>query len=141
MRPDGFLYYQVSFWNSERVVDSGPFVDYWNPDTQNSRCNGDGILAYTGPDGRPIPCIRLENFRDGLEDYAYAKLLEEKLREVESSFAKATEDKSSENWISRAKELLAVPREVMDTMKNYTDDPKVIYRWRDAMADAIEEKQ
>ena len=141
MRPDGFLYYQVSFWNSERVVDSGPFVDYWNPDTQNSRCNGDGILAYTGPDGRPIPCIRLENFRDGLEDYAYAKPLEEKLREVESSFAKATEDKSSENWISRAKELLAVPREVMDTMKNYTDDPKVIYRWRDAMADAIEEKQ
>jgi hypothetical protein len=29
----------------------------------------------------------------------------------------------------------------MDSMKNYTDDPKVIYRWRDAMADAIEEKQ
>ncbi|MBR4617446.1 MAG: DUF4091 domain-containing protein, partial [Kiritimatiellae bacterium] len=93
MRPDGFLYYQLSYWNSERVIDSGPFVDYWNPDSQNTRSvNGDGILAYTGPDGRPIPCIRLENFRDGLEDYAYAKLLEEKLRVVESSKLKVESD-------------------------------------------------
>lgn len=132
MRPDGFLYYQVSFWNSERVVDSGPFVDYWNPDSQNTRVNGDGILAYTGPDGRPIPCIRLENFRDGLEDYAYAMILEKKLN--------ARADKNDE-WSRRARELLHVPREVMDSMKNYTDDPRIIYRWRDAMADAIEEKQ
>ena len=107
-------------------------MDYWNPDTQNSRCNGDGILAYAGPDGRPLPCIRLENFRDGLEDYAYAMILEKKLN--------ARTDKN-DNWSRRAKELLSVPREVMDSMKNFTDDPETIYRWRDAMADAIEEKQ
>jgi hypothetical protein len=27
----------------------------------------------------------------------------------------------------------------MDTMTNFTDDPAVLYRWRDAMADLIEE--
>ena len=38
----------------------------------------------------------------------------------------------------RAKELLAVPREVVDSVRNYTDDPAVLYRWRDEMADLIE---
>ena len=27
----------------------------------------------------------------------------------------------------------------MDTMTNYTDDPAALYRWRDRMADLIEE--
>ena len=27
----------------------------------------------------------------------------------------------------------------MDTMTNYTDDPAALYRWRDEMADLIEE--
>ena len=29
-----------------------------------------------GPDGIPLSTLRLENFRDGLEDYAYVKLNE-----------------------------------------------------------------
>ena len=140
MRPDGFLYYQITRWNCENCIESGPFTD-WNPISHfnKGQYHGDGSWTCVGPDGTPIPTIRLENFRDGLEDYAYAKLLEEKLREVESSFAKAMEDKSSENWMRRAKAALAVPCEVMDTMTNYTDDPAALYRWRDEMADLIEE--
>ena len=42
------------------------------------------------------------------------------------------------DWAKRAKELLAVPRDVMDTMENYTGDPAAVYRWRDAMADLLE---
>ena len=42
------------------------------------------------------------------------------------------------SFLRRAKEALAVPREVMDTMTNFTDDPAVLYRWRDEMADLIE---
>ena len=136
MRPDGFLYYQISVWKGNKCIEKGPFTD-WNP-ANDLQYNGDGSWVCVGPDGIPLPTIRLENFRDGLEDYAYAKLLEEKLRVVESFFAKATEDKSPENWIRRAKAALAVPREVMDTMTNYTDDPAVLYRWRNEMADLIE---
>jgi len=29
-RPDGFLYYQISIWNSEKPIASGPFTD-WTP--------------------------------------------------------------------------------------------------------------
>ena len=42
------------------------------------------FVDLRGPDGTPLPTIRLENFRDGLEDYAYARLLEQAIKQVES---------------------------------------------------------
>ena len=134
-RPDGFLYYQISIWNSKRCISSGPFTD-WDPRSW-TRYYGDGSWTCVGPDGTPLPTVRLENFRDGLEDFAYAKLLEAKLmaRTGGSQLAATTPDDA---WSRRAKELLAVPSDVMDTMKNYTGDPAAVYRWRDAMADLLE---
>jgi len=38
--------------------------------------NGDGAWLCVGPDGTPLATQRLENFRDGLEDFAYVKILE-----------------------------------------------------------------
>ena len=128
MRPDGFLYYQISIWNSVRCISSGPFTD-WDPRSWTTY-HGDGSWTCAGPDGRPLPTVRLENFRDGLEDYAYAQLLRERL---------AARGGREDGWSRKAKELLAVPRDVMDSMTNYTDDPAAVYRWRDAMADLIEE--
>lgn len=135
MRPDGFLYYAIAIWHQKHCIESGPFTD-WNPRSYESY-HGDGSWVCAGPDGTPLPTVRLENFRDGLEDFAYAKLLEEKLCEVEIGKSKAESDGGV--WISRAKAALAVPREVMDTMTNYTDDPAVLYRWRGEMADLIDE--
>ena len=135
-RPDGFLYYQVSVWNAPRCVETGPFTEFAPPAYQGN--HGDGTWTYVGPDGIPLPTLRLENFRDGLEDYAYAKLLEQKLGEVENG--KLTmKNVDGAVWRGRAHKLLDVPRKVVDTMTNYTDDPAVLYRWRDAMADLIEE--
>ena len=134
-RPDGFLYYQTSIWNSERPISGESAFTDWEPRSWRSY-HGDGSWVCCGPGGLPVPTIRLENFRDGLEDYAYAKLLEQKLRAVESSKLKVESDGGV--WISRAKAALAVPRKVVDTMSNFTDDPTVLYRWRNAMADLIE---
>ncbi|MBR0067685.1 MAG: DUF4091 domain-containing protein [Kiritimatiellae bacterium] len=126
-RPDGFLYYQISIWNSKRCITSGPFTD-WDPRSW-TKYHGDGSWTCVGPDGTPLPTVRLENFRDGLEDYAYALLLEKKLK---------SHADPNDAWAKRARELLAVPRDVMDTMRNYTGDPAAVYRWRDAMADLLE---
>ena len=126
-RPDGFLYYQISIWNSSRCITSGPFTD-WDPRSW-TRYHGDGSWTCVGPDGTPLPTVRLENFRDGLEDYAYALLLEKKLK---------SHADPNDAWAKRARELLAVPRDVMDTMRNYTGDPAAVYRWRNAMADLLE---
>ena len=128
MRPDGFLYYEISIWNMRRPLSGGPFTD-WNPVSWTSY-NGDGSWTCIGPGGMPIATQRLENFRDGLEDYAYALELERRLGECP--------DQDSD-WARRARVALAVPKDVMVDMTSYTDDPAAVYRWRNAMADLIEE--
>ncbi|MBI3922898.1 MAG: DUF4091 domain-containing protein, partial [Armatimonadetes bacterium] len=81
-RPDGFLYYQISIWNSQKPIESGPFTD-WDPRSWTTY-HGDGSWACVGPGGKPLPTIRMENFRDGLEDYAYYRILEATLAKVEA---------------------------------------------------------
>jgi hypothetical protein len=132
-RPEGFFYYAISIWNSKRCIESGPFTD-WDPRSWTIY-HGDGSWTCAGPDGTPLPTIRLENFRDGLEDYAYAKILERILKEQGTGNG----EQGTEDWARRAREALAVPREVVNSMTDFTNDPAVLYRWRDEMADLIEE--
>ena len=144
-RPDGFLYYQISLWNSPRCITSGPFTD-WTPRSW-TKYHGDGSWTCVGPDGRPLPTVRLENFRDGLEDFAYAKLLEQKLKiQVQNAGsmshnddARSDQPPNRADWTRRAQSALAVPPDVIQSMTQFTGDPATILRWRDEMADLIEE--
>ena len=143
MKLDGFLYYQTGIWESPNCIESGPFTD-WNPRSWRSY-HGDGSWTCVGPDGIPVPTIRLENFRDGLEDYAYAKILERMLSEQMDNEQWTMTNEGGESssspgasWVQRARAALAVPREVVDNMTNYTDDSAELYGWRDEMADLIE---
>ena len=132
MKPDGFLYYAVSKWNHRRPITSGPFTD-WSPHGIRHRhkkaYDGDGVWAYCGPDGMPVATLRLENFRDGIEDYNIAKRLERLL----TAHADQTDA-----WSLAARAAIDVPLAVMESMTNYTDCADVIYAWRDRMADLIE---
>ena len=110
-RPDGFLYWEIAYWNSPRPVTDGPFTA-WS--CTRTRFHGDGCWTCCGPDGIPLPTQRLENFRDGLEDFAYVKLVEAKLgRHVE------------------------VPHDVMRSMTDYTDDPQTVRAWRRNLAESL----
>ena len=133
-KPDGFLYYATTHWYAKDPIKEGPFTK-WEPRSYGDY-HGDGQWTCCGgPDNMPLPTIRLENFRDGVEDLWYVKLLEQKLHEVESSKLKV----ESEEWIRRAKAALAVPNEVARSVASFSTDPDVIYRWRDEMADLVEE--
>lgn len=124
-RPDGYLYYQISIWNSIRPIEFGPFTD-WNPRSWTTY-DGDGSWTCCGPDGTPLSTVRLENFRDGLEDFAYAQILERRLAASPSA-----------PWAAKARELLAVPDTLVQSVRNFSDDPSALYAWRGAMADTIE---
>lgn len=124
-RPEGFLYYQISLWNAKRPITSGPFTSWESRSFMDM--NGDGCWTAVGPGGKPLATLRLENFRDGLEDYAYALLLEKKLKANPGA-----------PWAARARELLDVPQNVMQRLNNFTDDPSAVRAWRDEMADLIE---
>ena len=132
-RPDGYLYYQISIWNSKPIT-TGPFTDF-DPRSWTTY-HGDGSWICPGPDGTPLPTVRLENFRDGLEDYAYVRTLEATIAKVEA----ADELRAGrDGWLARAKGLLAVPANVLASKTEYTRDPAALYSWRDAVARAIED--
>lgn len=125
-KADGFLYWQMAKWYDTKPVGDNPFTD-WVAGT----CfgfNGEGCLVSIGPDGIPLPTVRLENFRDGLEDMAYVKILQEKL-------AKRGKDDA---LAERAKALTGVPKSLVKALGEFSDDPKTLYAWRDEMADLIE---
>jgi hypothetical protein len=133
-RPDGFLYYSLTMWNKNKPIDTGPFTE-WNPVSWTTY-HGDGSWFCSGPDGKPVPTIRLENFRDGLEDFAYACVLEEIIRQREKTEAALTaQDKQ---WLSEAKAALPVPEALVKTMSEYSRDPAQVYAWRNRMGDLID---
>ncbi len=132
-QPDGFLYYctfrdLVYDGPPRKAADSGPFTE-WDPRAFVEPFNGEGYLAYPGPNGRPLASIRLENFRDGLEDYAYWKILKER-----------TEDSSpgDARWLSEAREALNVPGKLVKSAHEFATDWRVLYDYRETLAALIE---
>ena len=115
LRPDGFLYYQCAYFNNRKCVTTGPYTD-WSPRSW-WRQHGDATWVAVGPGGVPLSTIRLENFRDGFEDLAYAKLVEE-----------------------RSGRHVKVPETLFQSVTNYTDDPDALEAWRNRMADFLERK-
>ena len=133
-RPDGFLYYSLTIWNDNLPIETGPFTT-WNPVSWTTY-HGDGSLLCAGPGGRPLPTIRLENYRDGMEDYAYACILERIVKEVSSE---ANASRPEQSWLSEAGKALEVPESLIRAMDDFSRDPKELYAYRDRLGQLIEE--
>jgi hypothetical protein len=133
-RPDGFLYYLVNMWNNRKSIENGPFTN-WSPVSYMSY-HGDGSLICWGDGGKPVPTIRLENFSDGLDDYAYACLLEEAIRR-----SKARKDPTiaQKSWLEEAEAALVVPETLVRDLKEYSRDPMALYVYRNRMAELIDQ--
>ena len=54
MRPDGFLYYQISIWNMLHPISGTSAFTDWNPRSWTTY-HGDGSWTCCGPDGMPLP--------------------------------------------------------------------------------------
>ncbi len=128
-RPDGFLYYQTSLWNNTAPITTGPYTDWIAHSFPGY--NGDGNWTYPGPDGAPLGSVRLENFRDGLEDYAYVKLLEGQLAAAKAAAKDAP-------WQRRAEAALQAPPDVVVNRTDYTRDYARLHAWRSRLAELIE---
>ncbi|GAB3400807.1 DUF4091 domain-containing protein [Flindersiella endophytica] len=115
---DGFLYYRVDRWYGHGILDSGP-LSSWEPRTWNNLA-GDGSLLYPGPDG-PIPSIRLENIRDGLEDYNLLDALRTAIDRAPAG--------TDPRLIERAKRLVS-GSDVVTSNFSYVDEPSAYRGWR-----------
>jgi hypothetical protein len=68
----GLLYWAIDYWK----------VNYWGSSPWTGSGYGDGMLVYSGYAFdllEPIPTMRLESIRDGIEDYQMLCMLEELL--------------------------------------------------------------
>jgi hypothetical protein len=115
---DGLLYWHVNYWPAHRIIeDADPYLDC-QPDTVADMA-GDGCLTYPTRDG-PVGSIRLENIRDGLEDYDYLALLaDRKGRPV------------AEAYVAR----------LVKSMTDFSRDPAALYRVRAEIAEQLDSPQ
>ncbi len=144
---DGFEHWSTNyFWRN--VKKGKPMSEKWPNVAWDSRTyyyfNGEGQLVYPGPDGIPYSSIRLENFRDGMEDYEYLF----RLRELLAGFR----DNTSDPVLNGYRQLLSpeeyllfkYPRKIKVTLENtlrYPDQPELILDTREKIAMAIEDLQ
>lgn len=149
----GILIWTINYWTSSTAFPdpNQPQNPYLDPGTYQSGYglskgakhlwgNGDARLVYPPlscavpakvPNfDAPVPSIRLEMIREGIEDYEMLVLLQKKL-------AQAT--KLSPSRRADLEKLLNVPEEITSDWTVFTVDPKPIYRHRQKIAEAIEE--
>ena len=139
LKVGGFLHYAIANWNfgsSCGPITSGPYTS-WDPrtvynDGSNGWVNGDGSLYCPGPTG-PIPTIRLENIRDGLEDYEYLTLLKSITRVVN----RCPTTPEQLQFVSDANALLAVPSNIVAGTTSYTRNSADFYSFRQQVAQKI----
>jgi hypothetical protein len=145
---DGFEHWSTTyFWRNvhkELPPDQKWPLIPWDSRTYHDY-HGEGQLVYPGPQGRIYPSMRLEIFRDGMEDYEYLF----KLRELLDSKV-VTGD--NEALLHQAEALLKVgeymlvryPHDIQVTLENtirYPDRPALILETREKIAQAIESLQ
>ena len=133
-RPDGFLYYQTSLWEATEPIRTGPFTN-WSPVSYRSS-HGDGSWLCMREGGLPVPTIRLENYRDGLEDYAYVRILEEAIRIKEAKGASLS--LADRKWLDEARAVLVVPQTLVASLTEYSRDSGLLQIWREGLAGCIE---
>jgi hypothetical protein len=151
----GTLVWQTNYWTSSAAYPdpAHPQNPYADPmgwvsgystaqGVRQAWGNGDGRFVYppeSAADGRPtapvlegpVPSIRLEMLRDGIDDYEYLVILRRKLAERRASLTPAQ--------VADCEALLDVPPNITADMTTFTTDPAPIEQRREALARAIEQ--
>ncbi len=132
----GFLHWGMVFWDGENDparpntagIDGKKWPDIpWNGSGSRS---GDGYLVYPARDGAGFwPSIRMENLRDGIEDYEYFFLLQKLVAEADAEGGTVPAD---------VRELLQIRPELIASPYEYTTDPVALRSTRRRLGDAIE---
>ncbi len=135
----GMLHWGMTYWDGEdnpaRPNTAGRDGKTWPDipwDSVGSRC-GDGYMLYPARGGKGYwPSIRLENLRDGAEDYEYFHLLKTLIAEADAAGAPVPEE---------ARALLRINSELVASHHEYSTDPTALLNARSRIARMIEQLQ
>lgn len=124
---DGFLIWTLNRWvnNDDKFIQQTILADYWNPTLDGGYENSSALYVYPGENG-PISSLRLENFRDGSEDYGL-------LSEARKRLA-ATRDDAVRR---RLQDAIAVSDDLTRDLRTFTTDPDLLMRHREKLIRAL----
>ena len=147
----GVLVWSNTAWGLREISPEGRLQSQWeepyclsgNPNIFKLLACGDGTMFYhhnrhpnedrtTAYTGYPIPCVRLEILRDGIEDYDYLTMLAERIPRMSAADAR------------KAKALLVMPKEVYqddnlsDKEAYFIQDPQYLFQRREQIAALLE---
>ena len=150
---DGILVWATDYWTSSAAYPGDALQNPWEdtmswtsgystPEGQRLPWgNGDGRFFY--PPNRnpgvdktkylegPVPSIRWELLRDGIEDYEYFHLLQSHIERLKQSGADPATYREAER-------LLEVPADICTDTQHFTTTPEPIHEHRRKLAEAIE---
>lgn len=134
----GFLYWQTVYWyglmpkkEGDATWPQAPWDQTQVATYREFKVNGDGWLIYPGPGVEPYPSVRLENIRDGIEDYEYLWLLRDAVKKAKGAGR-------SDALVAEAEKLLTVGDDISKTFTDFTKDPEVIQKRRNRIGEMIE---
>ncbi len=129
-RPDGYLYYAMMRWPlTKKPITFGPYTDW--PPASFQTANGDGSIICAGPHG-PLPTIRLENIRDGIEDYEYFWLLEQEIGRL-----KKLSGPAAAQALAKAEKAMVIGDDLVASMSSFSKSPEAVGAKRRQVAEAI----
>ena len=121
---DGYLHWGLNFFAGDDP--------YSQEGVSKGLPLGDRAIAYPGRTGL-LGSLRFSAQRDGIEDFEYLWVLEERLREIK--------DRVGEDafWLEPRQRPLELCRRVIWSFHDYTRDSKVLFETRQAIAEEIEQ--
>ena len=127
----GFEYWAANSWGKNlKLLGAQSFLTKietgWQANTFGNY-NGDGYLVYPGPNDTILSSIRLENLRDGIEDYEMLALLRDTVGRA----------KAKGIAVSAAEKLLAIDDAVCRDDLSYTSDPQRLLATRRQIAECL----
>mgnify|MGYP001275817689 CR=1 FL=1 len=148
----GILVWSSNCWNAEGCSPHGVFQNIWEdpmtymdgnglPDGAAAEYgNGDGMFFY--PPNRdpnndktkyltgPVPSLRIEILREGIEDYDYMIMLEHFVRSARPG---------QQNLVRAAEKILDIKQDVFVNDQEYTKDPRILMKYRQQMGKLLSE--
>lgn len=143
----GFLYWGIVNWDTymprpgykaklkrflrKNPQERWPYKAKWEHALFDESRAGDGYLLYPSPEGEPWSSIRLENIRDGIEDYEYFSILKrntEKLKKL----------KSHTKLVDECEKLLKIGPAIIQKPGDYSRDYKKLLEKRIELGNMIQ---
>ena len=147
-RITGFEYYCFAIWGKNPSITPRWPESPWHCYSFR-HTNGDGQLCYPGPDGRPAASVRLENIRDGIEDWEAMFILEGAAEALEKALDAGDVDRGATasvegkklapgDLLKRATRALAIDESFCKDVTHWALDPAGLQRRRNEVSRLIE---